>query len=147
MTQFMLDGNGGGPANKVRKGGDLLSYNNLLLCRKRAGGTVNIVIGGLTYEDFMKFAELQESENKELFLYGEDPVGKRVDPGDKYISPDRFYLEYTSPDPFMALELYGETMSVAQNVNLDYYTFPSVCMWFLSVKHFGGDLSGSYVIQ
>jgi len=138
---YILDGNGGGPDNSVKKVGDVLSYNNLLLSKKREGEeqTQNIVIGGITYEDYVKFAEVIEGEPKKLSLYAEDPVGKRVDPDETYISPDRFYLEYSSPCPFEALELYGQTLSKAQRVELDYYTFPSVCMWFLSVKHFGGD--------
>ena len=140
---FILDGNGGGPDNSVKKGGDILSYNNLLLCRKREEQIQSIVIGGMTYSEFVKFAEVSEKDYKELGLYAEDPVGKRIDPGVRYISPDRFYLEYLSPDPFEALELYGRTLRQAQDVNLDYYTFPSVCMWFLSVKHFGGDKSST----
>ena len=140
---FMLDGNGGGPDNSVRREGDLLSYNNLMLCRKSGEEVQSIVIGGITYAEFVKFAEVIDRGSKELALYAEDPVGKRVDPGTSYLSPDRFYLEFSSPDPFEALELYGLTLRRAQDVDLDYYTFPSVCMWFLSVEHFGGDTNST----
>jgi len=140
---FMLDGNGGGPHNSVRNSGDLLSYNNLMLCRTGEKQTQSIVFGGITYEEYVKFAEVIDNGSKRLALYAEDPVGKRVDPGESYHSPDRFYVEYSSSDPFEALELYGKTLRRAQEVDLDYYTFPSVCMWFLSVQHFGGDLSST----
>ena len=140
---FMLDGNGGGPDNSIRREGDLLSYNNLMLCRKSEEEVQSIVFGGITYEEFVKFAEVIDRGSKELSLYAEDPVGKRVDPGTSYLSRDRFYLEFSSPDPFKALELYGLTLRRAQDVDLDYYTFPSVCMWFLSVEHFGGDLNST----
>ncbi len=140
---FMLDGNGGGPDNSIRREGDMLSYNNLMLCRRREEQTQSIVLGGITYEEFVKFAEVIDSGSKKLSLYAEDPVGKRVDPGKTYLSPDRFYLEFSSPDPFDALELYGQTLRRAQGVDLDYYTFPSVCMWFLSVEHFGGDTNST----
>jgi hypothetical protein len=140
---FMLDGNGGGPHNSVRTKGDLLSYNNLLLCRRTDKLTQSIVLGGMTYEEYVKFAEVTDGDPKILALYAEDPVGKRVDSGETYLSPDRFYLEYSTPNPFESLELYGETLHRAQGVDLDYYTFPSVCMWFLSVQHFGGDMNAT----
>lgn len=140
---FILDGNGGGPHNKVNKMSSVLSYNNLLLTRKSVDHTQNIVIGGLVYNDYVKFAEIVDPQAKVLSLYGEDPVGKRIDSDGFYQSPDKFYIEFSSSDPFMALELYGKTLKEAQNVDLAYYTFPSVCMWFLSVQHFGGDVSST----
>jgi hypothetical protein len=139
----MLDGNGGGPDNMVRTGGDLLTYNNLLLCRKRGEQAANIVLGGMRYEEFVKFVEVTDGSPKRLSLYAEDPVGKRVDPGERYLSPDRFYLEVSTPDPFESLERYGRTLKRAQDVELDTYTFPTVCMWFLSVQHFGGDTTST----
>ena len=49
---------------------------------------------------------------------------------------------FPQADPFEALESYAKTTEQARGIDLHHYTFPSTCMWFLAVTHFGAD-SGS----
>ena len=149
----ILNGDGGGRKTQIVASGPVRSENNLLITFGREGATRSFVAGGLTYRDFRKDV-LVESTDKILpeptrdseaasaypiTIRAYDPVGKRVDPGRTYASPDRFYVDFCTDNPFDSLEGYGKAVSQAQEVKLNYYTFPSVCMWFISVKHFGGD--------
>jgi len=70
-------------------------------------------------------------------LFAKDPVGKRVDPGKRYIAPDRFYIDPATDDPFIALEQYGLRVKKAQKVKLDMYDFPTVCLWYAENSHYG----------
>ncbi len=71
-------------------------------------------------------------------LFASDPVGKRVDPGEVYIPMDKFYIQVTQPDPFVALEKYGQDVSKAQKVDLSMYDFPTVCLWYAENSGYGG---------
>ena len=46
---------------------------------------------------------------KEIYLHlkAMDPVGRRVDPGERYLPEDRFYVDFATDDPFEAAEQYG----------------------------------------
>lgn len=70
-------------------------------------------------------------------LFAADPVGKRVDSGQRYMSTDRFYIDVTGRDPFVALENYGHRVQQAQQVELSMYDFPTVCMWYAADKEYG----------
>ncbi len=61
-------------------------------------------------------------------LYAEDPVGKRVDPGIRYLPDDRFYVDFVTDNPFTNLEQYGLGIKLAQKINLNIYDFPTVCL-------------------
>ncbi|MFN2344015.1 MAG: hypothetical protein ABR542_11725, partial [Desulfonatronovibrio sp.] len=71
-------------------------------------------------------------------LYASDPVGKKVDSGVTYIPEDKFYIDVTSPDPFEALEKYGQLVSLVQDIELSMYDFPTVCLWYAEHTGFGG---------
>jgi hypothetical protein len=73
-------------------------------------------------------------------LFASDPVGKRVDPGQRYVAPDQFYIDVTGTDPFVALEEYGQRVRQAQGVGLSIYDFPTVCMWYAADKRYGGGM-------
>ena len=72
-------------------------------------------------------------------LFAADPVGKRVDPGQCYVSTDRFYIDVTGTDPFVALENYGQRVRQAQKIQLSMYDFPTVCMWYAADKEYGNN--------
>ena len=101
----------------------------------------SLTAGGLTYTDFRKYVQVNGNN---LVMYADDPVGKRVDPGHTYKSADRFYLDGQTDNPFESLEAYAVYSQEARDIDLHYYTFPSTCMWFLAVNHFGAD-TGSRV--
>ena len=71
-------------------------------------------------------------------LFASDPVGKRVVPGGRYMSPDQFYIDVTGSDPFVALENYGLRVRQAQQIKLSMYDFPTVCLWYAADKRYGG---------
>ncbi len=70
-------------------------------------------------------------------LFAEDPVGRRVDPGERYLPPDRFYIGITTPDPFTALETYAMEVREAQPIEVPTYDFPTVCLWYAEDKRYG----------
>lgn len=135
-TLQLLSGGSGVAKTTVVKGGDMRAENNILGFFADREQPRSLVAGGMTYDDFRKHVGI---DNGTLSMWAEDPVGKRVDPGQTYQSADRFYLDGVTGNPFDALEGYAETTQEARGIDLNYYTFPSTCMWFLAVTHFGGD--------
>jgi hypothetical protein len=71
-------------------------------------------------------------------LYAEDPVGKRVDPGVRYMPDDRFYVDFVTDNPFDNLEQYGWSIRLAQRIELNMYDFPTVCLWYANHGGYGG---------
>ena len=71
-------------------------------------------------------------------LYAEDPVGKRVDPGVRYLPDDRFYVDFITSNPFESLERYGQAIRAAQRIELNMYDFPTVCLWYAHHGGYGG---------
>jgi len=71
-------------------------------------------------------------------LYAEDPVGKLVDPGVRYLPDDRFYVDFVTDNPFDNLEQYGRSIRLAQRIELNMYDFPTVCLWYAHHGGYGG---------
>lgn len=132
----LLNGDSGGAETTVVKGQDMGAENNILCFFADQKQPRSLVAGGMTYADYRKYVEINKYAP---VMYAHDPVGKRVDPGQTYKSADRFYLDGVTDNPFESLEAYAVCSQNARGINLNYYTFPSTCMWFLSVSHFGGD--------
>lgn len=81
----------------------------------------------------------QEKSLPQLRLYGQDAVGKRVDPGTVYLPErDHFYLDFITTDPFIALENYGVALAKHQQIVPRYYYFPSICLWYAMEPRYGG---------
>jgi hypothetical protein len=78
-----------------------------------------------------------EPENLRLNLYAKDPVGKRLDPGQSWFPEDVFYISAGRSNPFEALEQYGDVLKDFQKIDLEYYTFPTVCLWYAQHKAYG----------
>jgi len=133
----LLNGNSGGGRTQVSKP-PMKSENNALCFFGDPGRTRSLVVGGLTYADFRKFMDVTETR---LDMYADDPVGKRVDPEAVYNSTDRFYVDGMTDNPFEALESYAKATEKARSVKLHYYTFPSVCMWFLALRKCNASLT------
>lgn len=70
-------------------------------------------------------------------LYAEDPRGKRVDPGQTWLSPDKFYVDLVTRNPFEAAEQYGLAVRAAMRSRPNIYSFPTVCAWYASSSHPG----------
>ena len=134
----LLNGDSGGKRNVLTVGETIEAENNTLCYFAGENNQRSLVAGGLTYADFRKSLKVSPDS---ISMYAWDPVGKRVDAGQTYVSTDHFYLGASTDNPFDALESYAATSRKARNINLNYYTMPSVCMWFLSVTHFGADAS------
>jgi hypothetical protein len=138
----MLNGDSGGTMNRIFVNEKVRAENNILYFVPDRDRPRSLVLGGLTYADYRKFAETDPTEKLGVDLCVDDPIGRRIDPGQTYQSDDRFYIDGLTDNPFDALEAYARTLQAAQAIDINAYTFPSTCMWFLAVKHFGGD-SGS----
>lgn len=132
----LLNGGSGVKNTRVVRGQKMKAENNILCFFADPEQPRSLTAGGLTYADFRKYAEVN---NNKLVLYAHDPVGKRVDPGQIYKSADQFYIDGGTDNPFDSLEAYARCSQKARGIDLHYYTFPSTCMWFLAVNHFGAD--------
>ncbi len=137
-----LDGNGGGAKTFVsHDSAARTSRNNILATFGNPGANRSLVIGGLTYAEFEKSAELaRTADHLAIRLFASDPIGKRVDPGTRYLTDDRFYIDFLTPNPFDALEAYAHRVRLAQNVVLPVCRFPILDMWFAQVDHFGAGM-------
>ncbi|HLA86221.1 MAG TPA: hypothetical protein VJL29_15645 [Thermoguttaceae bacterium] len=78
---------------------------------------------------------IPDKTEKELYLHAraDDPVGRRVDPGERYLPDDRFYVDLSTDDPFEAAEKYGLAVRTAQQAAPNPYTFPTICSWYAGV--------------
>jgi hypothetical protein len=74
-------------------------------------------------------------------LSAQDPVGKRVDPGVRYLPDDRFYVDFITDNPFENLEQYGWRIRLAQRIELNMYDFPTVCLWYAHHQGYGGGMA------
>lgn len=72
-----------------------------------------------------------------LNLYAFDPVGRKLDAGQTYWPEDAFYLDFSTPCPFSSAENYALRMAGYNRVKLNYYDFPTVCMWYVQEKLYG----------
>ncbi len=136
-----LDGSSGGGTTRVmRDGKRRVSLNNLLATFGNPGANRSLVIGGLGYEEFEKSAAVERGDSAlSIRLWASDPVGKRIEPGVRYlVTQDRFYVDFMTDNPFTALETYAHRLRLAQGVVLPVCRFPIVDTWFAQVPHFGG---------
>jgi hypothetical protein len=80
-------------------------------------------------------AAVPKETEKEIYLHlkAMDPVGRRVDPGERYLPDDYFYVDVTTDDPFQAAEQYGLAVRTAQRATPNPYTFPTICSWYAGV--------------
>ncbi len=133
----IVDGNAGGGKTKVTDSANFNCYNNALITFKNNEKRYTLVAGGISYQDFEKKIEIKD--HKHLKVFADDYVGKLVLSGETYwASNDKFYLDILTSNPFHALEKYGFALRAYQNVKLNHYTFPSVCMWYVNFDHYGG---------
>jgi len=135
----MVNGDSGWKMNMVHQGKKVTAENNMLYFLADENRPRSLVLGGLIYADYRTFIESDHTKNQGADLYADDPVGRRIDPGQIYKPIDHFYVDGLTDNPFEALEAYAQVFQKAGNIHINAYTFPSVCMWFLAVKHFGGD--------
>jgi hypothetical protein len=130
----VLNGNSGGNKTYVADTGRMICFNNAMI---RFGELKNpriIVAGGLTYNEFEKFCKVfNYRDSLGIQLFSEDPVGRLIDPNTTYESKELFYLCINNSNPFEALEKYGLAVRDAQQIKLNYYDFPTECLWYASV--------------
>ena len=120
-----LDGTTGCLPTRVWTEGRVECRNGLLAKFGRKP-TRCLVIGGLTYHDFEKFARIDRKKDRiEFDCWSEDPVGRRVEPGERYLPNDKIYVDLCSQDPFQALEQYARCVKAAQGIALPVYDFPT----------------------
>lgn len=129
----VVDGNGGGASTLVTDKAGKESFNNLLFRFGSNEAPRIFVAGGLTYKEFEKFVGVNRGDkNMTIDVYAEDPIGKGIPAGQSYLPDERFYVCLNNEDPFQALEKYGQTLKTAQNIKLNYYDFPTECLWYAS---------------
>lgn len=129
----ILDGTGGGGKTFVTSRDQQTSFNNIMFRFGNPDSLHVLVAGGLTYNEFEKFVTVKRLDNKfSLKLFSEDPVGRQVVSGEKYLPNEKFYLCVNDGNQFEALEKYANTLKCAQKIKLNMYDFPTECLWYAS---------------
>jgi len=129
----ILDGNTGGSPTKVTDTANLTSFNNIMVRFGETDKPNILVAGGVSYHEFEKFAQvIKEKKALTLSIYAADPVGKRIDAGKTYWPEEKFYLNFENDNPFDALEQYASVLKKMQHIKLNYYDFPTECLWYAS---------------
>ena len=137
----ILNGTGGGQKTMVKHGsGNSPSINNMMATFGKEGYNRTLVIGGLSYAEFEKYAGIEMVKDYlQGDVFAKDPIGKRIDCGSRYmVSEDRFYVDFMTDNPFDALEAYANYIRIAQGVVLPVCRFPIIDTWASQVPHFGG---------
>lgn len=125
---------------------ELTQKGNVRIIIKQEGETNTIVQeawlheGWISEVDNKKSSEVeykQDLNSMQLNLYAQDPVGRVIGSNQTYIPNDKFYLSFAVGSPFEPAEKYGNALKKAQNVELAYYTFPSVCLWYAMHPYYG----------
>lgn len=84
----------------------------------------------IKYNDFSKC---------KVSLFAKDVIGKLVDKNQQYIADkDGFYIDFITPNPIYSAEKYAQTLKAKQNIELNYYYFPTVCLWYAMEPRYGG---------
>ncbi len=156
-----LNGGAGSSKNFVQQGYDRACENSLLLTFTANGRRRSLVMGGLSYKEFAKYAAIGPYKAWDTLPHPElghtwktvwepmntarmpsdfpaisaqvvalDPVGRLVDPGQRYQPDDLFYVDVTTADPFLALERYGLALRTATRARPNPYNNLTVCGWF-----------------
>lgn len=129
----VLDGHGGGARTLVRSVDHAKSFNNMLVRFGETSDPHILVAGGLSYREFEKFVTVwRQADRLVLDLFADDPVGRVVAPGETWMPGEKFYFCVNNDNPFEALELYGRTLQQAQDIRLNYYDYPTECLWYAS---------------
>ena len=136
-----LDGENGIENTSVLTNNNLKSRNNVLATfGKKSQPKRSLVIGGLTYTEFQKYASvIKQKDFLEIELKANDPVGKLVNAKSKYILNDKFYIDFISDNRFESLEKYGVALSIANHVELKGVNFPILNFWYAFIKQYGGN--------
>ena len=144
----VLRGGAGSESNYVEDTDKIEALNSVLLTYKDGNQRRSIVAGGLKYKEFIRTIEIAEkkgrgSNNPEyhgkayLTLALDDPYGKLVNSGEKYISEDTYFIDFTTSDPFESLERLGNVMAMVNNAKPNFYDFPTLCGWAISTHAYG----------
>jgi len=141
-----LRGGAGAEPNFVEETAVISAQNSVMITYvdEISGKRRTLVAGGLKYSEYAKkvdsYLKKDKSSGEEkslLTLSIWDPQGKRISPGTEWKSDDSFYLDFSTTNPFDALELYGEALAKANNAHPNRYNFPTLCGWMVSTKNLG----------
>ena len=119
------------------------ALNGAMLTYRDGDTRRTLVAGGLHYGEFARRVVLDEgkkrrsrkettTDDRRMSLTIWDPQGKRVEHGETWVSQDSFYLDFTTTNPFVSLEQYGESLAQANGARPNVYDFPTLCGWMAS---------------
>jgi hypothetical protein len=140
-----LRGGAGAEPNFIEDTLGMTAFNSAMLTYvdEISGKRRTIVAGGLKYREYARtvISEFKKNEKKGdmllLTLSVFDPQGKRIPPGEAWTSDDSYYIDFSTSDPFDALELYGLSLAKANDAHPNRYNFPTLCGWMVSTKSLG----------
>ena len=120
-----------GRETKVYRTNNMESPNNILATFINNGKRKSIVLGGLTYHEFSKYASVKRvgENNLSAEVFSWDPVGKLVEVGQSWLFDEKYYLDFYTENQFETLEKYGLSVKATQKLSLKIHNFPTVCAW------------------
>lgn len=118
---------------------------------KRAGGDNVVISEVIIYEGQLLAEQLNVPQPVQipavdfgkctLNLYASDVIGKLVDAKSDYVAQqDRFYMDFVTKNPVYSSEKYAQTLRNLQQIRLNYYYFPTICLWYAMMPIYGGDI-------
>lgn len=85
--------------------------------------------------------EADNFDNCKINLFAKDAVGKLVDMNQSYITGnDEFYIDFITTNPIYSAEKYAAVLKQRQQIKLNHYYFPTVCLWYAMEPRYGGDI-------
>lgn len=154
----VLRGGAGAEPNFVESTWEVEAHNSAMLTYKdnlSGNKRRTIVAGGLAYAEFMRTVEFHKKAKRRvkavktnspilkqsfMTLTIHDPQGKRIEPGEMWISKDSYFVDFSTEDPFESLECFGKSLAMANNAHPNVYNFPTLCGWMTSMKDLGDGL-------
>ena len=136
-----LNGHVGEEITTITSTDTIQSYNNVLVTfGKKNNPKRSLVLGGLSYNEFRKYASVIKQDNLlKVELKADDPVGKLVDAKSKYLIKDKFYIDFTTDNRFESLEKYGKSLAAANQCNVSGVNIPILNFWYCFYSNFGND--------
>lgn len=89
------------------------------------GSTIIRATEFLTYNEFEKFVTIKKQDKKfSISIFSEDPTGRLVLPGEKYLPNEKFYLCVNDKNQFEALENTPAFLSLLKTLNSTFTISP-----------------------
>ncbi|MBK1789634.1 hypothetical protein [Persicirhabdus sediminis] len=125
-----LLGSSGNTLNNVTEGMASQGLNSSMITSKVGDQQISLVAGGSKYKDFLRHIKISQAGNiPQLDIIARDPFGRLITAGQSYASEDQSIITLDGNNPFEVLENYANYTAQLNQIQLNYYNFPTLCGW------------------